>query len=71
MDIKTNIESNFSLIERSSSQSVTLLIPANEKWETYNLTYTTPNNPTLLNFFINPRNANATVYIDNIQCYIQ
>ena len=72
MDIKSDKAFNFTVIERNPNgnrQSV-ITVPAND-WDKYTLTHTTTTGSTHINFFVNPREANATIYVDNISVNIQ
>ena len=73
IDIKTDKELAFSIIERTSGGSInsTVTVPANENWNTYTVSHTTGNNPTKINFLVNPKSSNATCYLDNIRITTQ
>ena len=71
-DIKTNVSSNFTIIERnpSSDLSTRVVVPASNTWGTFTITHTTTDDSTKIDFFVNPIAKNSTIYIDNIRINI-
>ena len=71
-DIKTNVSSNFTIIERNPNGDLHTLVnvPASNTWRTFTLTHTTTADSTKINFLVNPTAKNSTIYIDNIRINI-
>ena len=71
-DIKTNVSSNFTIIERNSNGDLhtRVDVPASNTWGTFTLTHTTTDDSTKIDFFVNPTATNSTIYIDNIRINI-
>ena len=72
MDIKSDKAFKFTVIERNpnGNRNSLITVPAND-WNTYTVTHTTTTGSTYINFFVNPIEANATIYVDNINVNIQ